>query len=219
MIIEIDDRTSLCYLCVREDGWSTSTATIQELRKTLPAEREIIISVFPKVYIPAMSDKPYFDAVMNSGIQEGNKVLVIGCGSGSDVWLASTMAKAKIYAIDVNEQAILNTYASANLGGFEVKPVQGDIRDIKLPGDFSEFDFVLWNMPYLGVNELEPWNGDDGTTATAFMQLLPKLLSKTGKAIICNCHVTLPCTFSKSVYQVLPNTTRQLLKSISTRKT
>jgi hypothetical protein len=64
----------------------------------------------------------------------------------------------------------------------------GDIRDVDLPEDFSNFDFVLWNMPYLGL-DLEERNfhdGDDGDILTSFLALLPSLLKKDGQVIIIN---------------------------------
>jgi SAM-dependent methyltransferase len=138
----------------------------------------MIVPIFPTVYNPVCeTDKIYYDAILEN-VQEGDKVLVVGCGSGADSWVAWTRCKTKIYAIDINEMAILNTYATANIGGFEVRPICGDIRDIELPDDFKDFDWVLWNLPFMHTGRLEYQNhhdGDDGSVIEAFVKLLPQL--------------------------------------------
>jgi hypothetical protein len=59
-----------------------------------------------------------------------------------------------------------------------------------LPDDFSDFDFVLWNMPFLikggKMEERDFHDGDDGSILRSFLTLLPSLLKKDGQAIILN---------------------------------
>jgi len=169
-----DKQVALCRMKI-DDGWSCSSDRPDEM----------IVPIFPTVYTPRNeADNIYYDAILEN-VKEGDKVLVVGCGSGADSWVAWTKCKTKIYVIDINEMAILNTYATANIGGFEVRPVLGDIRDMELPDDFKNFDWVLWSMPHLGerLEENNYHDGDDGSILKAFVELLPKL---GGKAIIWN---------------------------------
>ncbi len=189
MITILDDSTKLCYMRVDKDGWYTTNPTFEELKELLgeQAETEIVYPLFPTVYIPEDDERAYYNAVLDN-VKEGDKVLVVSCGSGSDTWLAWLKAKTMIYTIDINEQAILNTFAVAGIGGFTVKPLRADIRDMELPDDFKDFDCVLGAIPYMNWQPpLEQDNfhdGDDGSVTEAFMKLLPFLLKKGGIAVV-----------------------------------
>jgi predicted RNA methylase len=186
-----DQAFHLCRLLIAEEGWQVELiCRSTRLRySTTPMTDELLIPLFPTVYAPTPADKEYYDAILNSDIQQGDKVLVIGTGSGSDAWAAWTRCRSTIYTIDINPMAIANTRATADLGGFRVRQALGDIRTIELPEDFGGFDYVLWNMPFLEWgNELESnyYDGDDGSIMERFMELLPSLLSEEGQAIIMN---------------------------------
>ncbi|GAG03581.1 unnamed protein product, partial [marine sediment metagenome] len=187
MQIEINDQTALCYMRVAEDGWFATTATSDELKDLIGQEPEIVFPIFPTVFTPTDSERAYYNAALDN-IKEGDKILVMCCGSGADAWVAWLKAKTLIYAIDINEQAILNTYTTARMGGFEVRPVQGDIRSMELPEDFKGFDCVLGNVPFrTGGIPLEQNNyhdGDDGSVIQAFMGLLPSLLKPGGRVVL-----------------------------------
>lgn len=189
--------SSLCYMQVKDNAWITAEIDdLAEFRKHSKGGleegvEEILIPVFPTVFLPFKKDKPYFDTILRSAITKGDKVLIIGAGSGSDAWVAWLKSRSRLlYAIEVNPMAIANTYATARLAGFEVRQVLADIRKVKLPEDFREFDYVLWNMPKL----IEPrddfdnprHDGDDGSVLKAFISLLPSLLKPGGQAIIWN---------------------------------
>ena len=181
----------LCRLLISEEGWKVELIgrSTRQRYSVTPMTDELLIPLFPTVYAPTILDEAYYDAILNSGIQQKDKVLVIGTGSGSDAWAAWTRCRSTIYTIDINPMAIANTYATAELGGFRVRQAVGDIRTIELPEDFSGFDYVLWNMPFLEWhNELESnyYDGDDGSIMERFMELLPSLLNEDGKAIIMN---------------------------------
>lgn len=209
MITQTDDRTALCYMRIDQDGWfMANPATTTELKELIgQAEAEIVYPIFPTVFTPIIEEKAYYDAISDN-VKEGDKVLVVCCGSGVDAWVASLKSKNKIYAIDINEQALLNLFAVANIGGFEVRPVQGDMRDMELPEDFKDFDFIFGNIPFLDWHiPLEQNNyhdGDDGSIITAFMKLLPTLLKKKGKAIIAGTEATekyINCPMKKADYE------------------
>ncbi|MHC4442173.1 MAG: class I SAM-dependent methyltransferase [Planctomycetota bacterium] len=183
------------YLKVDQSGWSTgSVGSFQNLDNRLgrlnTSGKEIVIPIFPTVFTPTMADKLYYDAILESDIEQGDKVLVIGTGSGSDAWVAWLKSQSIIYVIEVNPMAIVNARSTARLGDFQIKPILGDIRDIDLPEDFSNFDFVLWNMPFLEegltIEEANFHDGDNGSILRSFLTLLPSLLKKDGQAIILN---------------------------------
>lgn len=58
--------------------------------------------------------------------------LVIGCGSGADTWAVWLKSRTLVHAIDINPMAIVNTYATARLGGYHVEAVAGDITNMTL---------------------------------------------------------------------------------------
>jgi hypothetical protein len=186
------------YSKVDESGWSTGPAgSFQDLDNRLAsltnAGKEIVIPIFPTVYQPRIVDKIYYDAIFESNIRPGDKVLVIGAGSGADVWVASLKSKAPVYVVEINPMAVANTRATARLGNFQIKPLVGDITKVALPEDFKEFDFVLWNMPFIWkkdrLGKIENntfYDGDDGTILKTFLAMLPSLLKKGGTAILLN---------------------------------
>ncbi len=180
------------YMKVDDSGWSaTSIDNLLQLKERInTTDKEIVIPIFPTVYTPTNQDKLYYNTILESKIEQGDKVLVIGAGSGSDAWVAWLKSQSLVYVIEVNPMAIANINTTARLGNFQVKAVLGDIRDIDLPEDFSQFDFVLWNMPFLEdkskIEELDFHDGDDGSILRSFLTLLPSLLKKDGQTIILN---------------------------------
>ena len=185
-------------LKVDASGWSTAKiGTFEELGKYLQqpssAEHEIAIPVLPTVYQPALCDKLYYDAIWQSDIQHDDKVLVIGTGSGADAWMASLKTRQPIHVVELNPMAVVNAQATAQLAGFEILPIVGDVTQVALPEGFREFDYVLWNMPFLHsytgrkqFGEHRFHDGDDGTMLRAFLKMLPALLKADGKAILLN---------------------------------
>jgi len=197
------------YLRVDESGWSTGgVGSFEDLgnrlgRPETPGQ-EITIPIFPTVYMPRMCDKLYYDAILESDIECGDKVLVIGTGSGADAWVASLKSKDLVYVVEINPMAVVNAGMTAHLANFRIKPIVGDVTTTDLPDDFREFDYVLWNMPFLkverkaedrsvrrravpgSIEERDFHDGDDGTILKDFLALLPSLLKKGGKAILLN---------------------------------
>ncbi len=183
------------YLKVDENGWSaTSIKNLLQLTELINTnDKEIVIPIFPTVYTPNNTDDLYYNTVLESDIEHGDKVLVIGAGSGSDAWVAWLKSQSLVYVIEINPMGIANINTTARIGDFQVKPILGDITEVNLPEDFSNFDFVLWNMPYLWPHEESGMlanrnfhDGDDGSILRSFLRLLPSLLKKDGQAIILN---------------------------------
>lgn len=184
------------------------TGTYEDLSEALDllgkSEREIVIPVLPSVYVTHDIDKLYYDAILASDIGPEDKVLVIGPGSGADSWAVSLKTDVPVHAIDINPMAVVNTKLTARLGGFEVRAIVGDFRDADLPDDFRDFDYVLWNMPFVEVDatpdnfeQRDFHDGDDGDVLRAFLARLPSLLKEDGVAIALNYalareHIDLP---------------------------
>lgn len=187
-----------CSVRFDDTGWSTGDIkTYDDLRTQFGPvgsdNPEIAIPVLETVFRPDISDKIYYDAIIQSDIALDDKVLVIGPGSGADAWAVSLKSRASVHVIDINPMAVTNTLITARLGGFDVKPFVGDIRSAKLPKDFRDFNYVLWNMPFVkaGANatDFESRNfhdGDDGTLLRDFLARLPALLADEGVAILLN---------------------------------
>ena len=199
---EYESSSGWIYLKVDGSGWSTGPAgSFQDLQNRFAsltnAGKEIVIPIFPTVYEPKMVDKLYYDAILESKIRPGDKVLVVGTGSGADAWVAWLKSKAPVYVVEINPMAVANAQATARLGNFPIKPHVGDITKIALPDDFKEFDFVLWNMPFIWkkqrlellkgkIENNSFYDGDDGTILKKFLAMLPSLLKKGGTAILLN---------------------------------
>lgn len=193
---EFRSRCHWQYLLIKESGWATgAVGTFEDfdLRLTQPPAplHELFTPIFPTVFRPTMADKLYYDAILESDIAPGDKVLVIGPGSGADAWVAFLKSQSTIYAVDINPMAIVNTRTTALIAGFEVRAVTGNVNEAELPPDFGDFDYVLWNMPFYWSddNVLGDWNyhdGDDGTILTRFLERLPVLLKPDGQAIVLN---------------------------------
>lgn len=180
------------------DGWTTDyVGTYKRLDRFLVERAEgvdqLAIPLFPTVYVPDINDKVYYDWIDEGDIAPGDKVLVIGTGSGADSWAVSRKTQSKVYAVDINPLAVINARVTARLGGFELEAVVGDFQEVELPEDFRDFDWVLWNMPFVEVGatdlDFEKRNfhdGDDGSVATRFLERLPSLLKPEGKAVALN---------------------------------
>ena len=192
-----DEQTYLSYIEADPvTGWYAKDIrdkeTLDKLCNRYINKKGLIIPIFPTVYPPDKEDVLYYNVILKkSGIQKNDKILVIGSGSGADVWAAWLKSQSVIYAIDINPMAVINTRATAQIGNFKVEVIQGDIRTVKFPEGFSNFDYILWNMPFLSeddenILEKKFHDGDEGDILDKFLTLLPQLLKKNGKAIILN---------------------------------
>jgi tRNA1(Val) A37 N6-methylase TrmN6 len=90
---------------------------------------------------------------------------------------------------------IANARVTARLGQFQIKAIVSDITRIQLQDDFRDFDFVLWNMPFVWKQQTIAANkvkiegnrfhdGDDGTLLRRSLAMLPALFKDGGEAMV-----------------------------------
>ena len=160
------------------------------------------IPVFPRVYNPGdsivfESDRQYFESIITEfDIKPWHDVLILGPGSGIDVWVVSLRTNKTIFAIGINPFEVVNLQAFAESAGFNADVVLGDnlISDdgeLTIPG--RKFDFVLWNMQQLDMQNSKLsikhgrtlWDGDvQGVSLKRFAKGLPRVLKPNGQALI-----------------------------------
>lgn len=87
-----------------------------------------------------------------STVKSDLKILDIGTGSGCiAVSLAKNLPKAKVYAIDVSEEALAVAKETAKLNGVEIYFINADILEVNDLDD--KFDIIVSNPPYVRMLE------------------------------------------------------------------
>jgi len=87
-----------------------------------------------------------------STVKSDLKILDIGTGSGCiAVSLAKNLPKAKVYAIDVSEEALVVAKETAKLNGVEIYFINADILEVNDLDD--KFDIIVSNPPYVRMLE------------------------------------------------------------------
>ncbi len=122
-------------------------------------------------------------------VSPGMKILEIGCGSGV-VSIHAALEGARVTAVDINPKAVELTRTNAKRMGAELEGVS--VSD--LFGNVSgRFDRILFNLPYLPVEEGEvdgmiskAWaGGPDGLGPfPRLVRECPNHLEKDGKLIV-----------------------------------
>lgn len=195
-----DEQPYLCYIeASAKGGWYAQNilknADLAALKDRSARNPSLVIPIFPTVYSPGDDnhlgpDAAYYNYLLkDSRIKKLDKVLVVGSGSGADSWVAWLKSRSRVFAIDINPLAVANTRAAAQIGTFPIRAIQGDIGTADLPEDFSGFDEVLWNMPFLDEGDYAQdlfHDHDNGDVLDTFLARLPKLLKAGGEAILLN---------------------------------
>jgi release factor glutamine methyltransferase len=87
-----------------------------------------------------------------STAQSDLKILDIGTGSGCiAISLAKNLPNAKVYALDVSEEALAVAKETAELNGVEIYFVNADILEVNDLDD--KFDIIVSNPPYVRMLE------------------------------------------------------------------
>lgn len=127
------------------------------------------------VYPPSEDSELLIDTL---DVRRGERVLEIGCGSGV-VSIHCALAGAEVVCGDVNPRAVALTRMNAAANGAVLEAVETDVYS-NVEG---RFDLVLFNLPYLPVEEGEglarAWSGGpDG------LGPLPRLLDGAPKHLL-----------------------------------
>lgn len=168
-----------------------------------PDRLRTVIPTFPTVYALVTfspDEMAYMRGVSKKFVlAPGSKVLVVGPGTGVDVWIASFLTKEPVRVIGINPLEVANAVAAAKIAGFKVRAIVGDnVADEKgnsrFPGE--SFDAVFWNMPAVWEDGIpaghipslyDLWDGDIGGLVLArFAKALPALLTPEGRALLWN---------------------------------
>ena len=121
-------------------------------------------------------------------IVPGMDVLEVGCGSGV-VSIHAALEGARVTSVDINPKAVALTRANAERMGAEL-----DVRESDLFSNVEgRFDLILFNLPYLPVEEGEmdspiekAWaGGPDGMGPfPELVRQCPDHLKKGGKLVV-----------------------------------
>lgn len=118
-------------------------------------------------------------------VVEGERVLEIGCGSGV-VSIHCALSGCIVTACDINPKAVECTKSNAKLNGVEIDVKLADMFE----GTAGEFDTIIFNLPYLPVEEegllAKAWSGGKGGMEP-LMRLLddaPMFMKKEGRLVV-----------------------------------
>lgn len=159
------------------------------------------------VYPPSEDSELLIDAL---DVRRGERVLEIGCGSGV-VSIHCALAGAEVVCGDVNPRAVALTRMNAAANGAVLEAVETDVYS-NVEG---RFDLVLFNLPYLPVEEGEglarAWSGGpDGLgPLPRLLDGAPKHLLPGGRVVV----VTSSLMDRKGLWEILaPYSVRTLAK-------
>ena len=137
-----------------------------------------------KVYEPADDT---FLLAKNLLVKKSDNVLEIGTGTGIIAIIASKKAK-RVFAVDINRYAVECAKKNSEINLARVDIRWGDLFD---PVDEEKFDLILFNTPYLPIeddelvdDELEvAWNGgkDGRFVINRFIEGLVEHLNPAGR--------------------------------------
>jgi release factor glutamine methyltransferase len=107
--------------------------------------------VSPAVLIPRPETEHLVSAAIDR-IQDGTRVVDVGCGSGAIAVSVALETRARVWAVDISTAALLVASENARLLGAPVQFLAGDLLESFAPGSF---DAILSNPPYVGLHEAD----------------------------------------------------------------
>ena len=156
-------------------------------KKVLFGKNVFVIS--EEVYEPA---EDTFLLAHNLSVNEGEKILDMGTGCGVLAVLAAEKA-SKVVAVDVNPHAVTCAQKNAELNDFtaKIETRLGSLFDAV--GADEKFDLILFNAPYLPVEQAEgkswiekAWAGGKTgrTVIDRFVEKASKNLTENGRILL-----------------------------------
>jgi release factor glutamine methyltransferase len=157
---------------------------------------EPAISVAHNVYQPQEDSRLLVDAMHNSALIPGRRVLDLCTGSGFVAIAAAEMGCASVNAFDICPHAVRCSRANAALAGVQVDVREGSWVDAV---EFAPFDVVVANPPYVPTPPVDDseligasagpslaWNaGPDGRMVLdPLCESAPKLLCDGGSLLL-----------------------------------
>lgn len=134
------------------------------------------------VYAPSDDTFLMLNAVAQLGVK-GRTVLDVGTGSGI-LGLFCAMRGAQVTISDIDESALRQAQQAARTLGLKLQPLLSDLFS-KVQG---QFDFVLFNPPYLPSSTLDDRTVDGGPRGSLlsdqFLDGLPTHLKRDGAALL-----------------------------------
>ena len=171
----------------------TTLTALTTLTSTYP---EPTISVRSQVYQPQEDSRLLVDAMHNTALIPGRRVLDLCTGSGFVAMAAAEMGCASVTALDICPRAVSCARANVELAGTAVDVRQGSWLDAI---DLAPFDVVVANPPYVptpprddsaliadGAGPSWAWNaGPDGRLILdPLCEATPKLLCDGGTLLL-----------------------------------
>jgi len=145
------------------------------------------LTIFPSVYDPAEDS---FLLAENIIVRANERVLEVGSGSGYvSLFLAKKFPEAEYFCLDINFQAAKNTLENAKQNALPCHVLNSDLlRPLLRRAGF--FDIVLFNAPYLPVEEEgtmeRAWAGGSSgfKIINQFLEQLPRILKSANRCFL-----------------------------------
>ncbi|MBC7108262.1 MAG: methyltransferase [Methanomassiliicoccales archaeon] len=145
-------------------------------------DKQIQIAECPGVYPPR---EDTFLLLESIDVERDEEVLEIGCGTGI-ISIHCAMAGAIVTAVDIKEEAVQCTRSNAERNSVPVNVLRSDL----FSAIRGRFDTIIFNPPYLPVNEdtdesISWAGGNDGVEILQrFLRSVPQFLKEAGRIFI-----------------------------------
>ena len=114
---------------------------------------KIELVIPPTVYPPRHDSDLLAQRISKFGPGRNKRLLEIGCGSGAISIFAASLGW-DVSACDINPFSVIATKGNMEKSGYRAEIVEGGVGPEKIPFD-SKFDLIVWNLPYLSVEEID----------------------------------------------------------------
>ena len=107
-------------------------------------------SVNSSVLIPRQETEELVNVILQENVNSNKRIIDLGTGSGCiAISLAKHLPNAKVSAIDVSEQALNVAKSNAQKNKVSVDFYLGDMQNDTFMSQFSQYDIIVSNPPYV----------------------------------------------------------------------